>query len=98
MRKLLNRLVRQALVLLATLAFLTISTVALTHSHSDAKSADESHCAICMAIHSSTHAIAAPIATLCFTAIQNPFLVPPRTLLVAFPCLTLNQDRAPPTF
>ena len=69
-----NRFARQALVFLATLSFLAVSTLALAHGHPDAKSADESHCAMCMAMHSTTHAVATPDITLIFTAVENPFL------------------------
>ena len=37
---------------------MAVSTVALAHGHTDAKSVDESHCAMCMAVHSATHVVA----------------------------------------
>lgn len=96
MDRILNRFGRQALVLLATVCFLAVSTLALAHGHTDSKSADESHCAMCMAVHSSTHAVATPNVTLCFTAVESPFLTSPKSLLVTFSWPSLNQDRAPP--
>lgn len=91
-----NRLARQASVLLATLCFLAVSTLALAHGHTDAKSVDESHCAMCMAVHSSTHAVATPNVILCFMAVETPFLASPKSLLGAFASFSLNHDRAPP--
>ena len=91
-----NRFIRRALVGLATLAFLTFSTFALAHGHPDVKSLDETHCAMCMAVHSATHVVATPIVTLCFTAVQTAFLVPSKRFLLAFAWPILNQDRAPP--
>jgi hypothetical protein len=92
-----NRLARQVAFFLATLAFLVVSTVALTHGHPNWESTDESHCAMCMAVHSSTHAVATPAVTLYFTAVQNRFLVFPKSLLLSYAPPVLNQDRAPPT-
>ena len=92
-----NRFGRQALVLLATLCFLAVSTLALAHGHPDTSSADESHCAMCMAIHSTTHAVATPDITLSFTAVETPFIASPKSLQLAFAWPTLNQDRAPPS-
>jgi hypothetical protein len=92
-----NRFARQALVFLATLCFLAVSTLALAHGHTDAKLVDEFHCPMCMAVHRSTHAVAAPNVTLSFTAVETPFLAAPRSLLLAFAWPTLTQDRAPPS-
>jgi len=92
-----NRFARRALVLLATLAFLVVSTLALAHGHTDAGSGDESHCAMCMAVHSATHVVATPNITLIFTAIKGPSLVPSKNFLVSFARISLNQDRAPPS-
>jgi hypothetical protein len=91
-----NRLARQVAFFLATLAFLVVSTIALTHGHRNWKSADESHCAMCMAVHSATHAVATPVVTLYFTAVQNRFLVSPKGFLLSYAPPSLNQDRAPP--
>ena len=93
----LNRLARSGLVFLAILCFLVVCSVALAHGHSDFKSVDESHCAMCLAVHCATHAVATPIVTLYFAAIEKPFLVPSKSSLVAFAWPTLNQDRAPPS-
>jgi hypothetical protein len=92
-----NRFARQALVFLATLIFLIVSTVALTHCHVDSKLADESHCAMCMAVHSATHVLATPNVTLFFAVVEKPFLVPLKRILVAFVWTALNKDRAPPS-
>ncbi len=91
-----NRLARQVAFFLATLAFLMVSTVALTHGHPNWKSADESHCAMCVAVHSSTHAVATPVVTLCFTAVRSSVLVSPKGFLLSYAPPSLNQDRAPP--
>ena len=92
-----NRFARQALVFLATLIFLVVSTLAITHGHVDSKSTGESHCAMCMAVHSATHVVATPNITLFFTAVEKPFLVPLKSFLVAFAWTALNKDRAPPS-
>jgi hypothetical protein len=92
-----NRFVRQFLVFVAALVFLAVSTLALIHGHVDSKSADESHCAMCMAVHSATHAVATPIITLFFTVVENPFRALLKSFLIAFASPNLNKDRAPPS-
>ena len=92
-----NRFARQFLVFVAALVFLAVSTLALIHGHVDSKSADESHCAMCMAVHSATHVVATPIITLFFTAVDDPFLAPLKNLTIAFAWPTLDKDRAPPS-
>jgi hypothetical protein len=92
-----NRFARQFLVFVASLVFLAVSTLALTHGHVDSKSADESHCAMCMAVHSATHVVATPIISLFFIVVENPFRAPLKSFLIAFASSTLNQDRAPPS-
>jgi hypothetical protein len=92
-----DHLARQVSLFLATLAFLVVSTTALAHSHPNWKSADGPHCAICMAVHSSTHAIATPVVTLYFGAVQSSAVVSPKGFLLAYAPPALNQDRAPPS-
>jgi len=91
-----NAVTRRVLVVLAILAFLTVSTAALAHGHPGRGSVDESHCAMCMAVHSATHAVATSIASLSFTAVQTAFLVPSSSPTFAFVQPLLTQDRAPP--
>jgi hypothetical protein len=91
-----NRAAGQVLVLLATLAFLTVSTIALAHGHTHAQSVDESHCATCMAVHTATHVVGAPTIALCIMAVENPLCIPPKSFPVPFVWLSLNQYRAPP--
>jgi hypothetical protein len=93
-----NLFIRRAFTVLAILAFLAVSTAALTHGHSDAKSVNDSHCALCMAVHSATHAVATPVATLYFPAAQVAYLAPCDGFLLAFVQPLLNKDRAPPQF
>src|SRR5260370_33089397 len=97
MHNVFNRFPRQVLIFVTTLVFLAVSTLALTHSHGDSQSVDESRCAMCMAVHSATHVVATPIITLFFTAVEEPFLAPLKNFLVAFAWSTLNKDRSPPS-
>ena len=92
-----SRAAGQVLVLLATLAFLTVSTLALAHGHTGARSADESHCAMCMAVHSATHVVGTPIVLLCIAAVEDWFCIPPKSFTVSFARPALNQYRAPPS-
>ena len=91
-----NAITRRTLVFLATLAFLTVSTAALAHGHLNEKSVNESHCAMCMAVHTATHAVASSIFMLCFAAIQMALLVPSGSSSFAIVQSLLTQGRAPP--
>ena len=96
MGDLLSRITRYLLVLLAALAFLTVSTAALAHGHLTAKSVNESHCVMCMAVHSTTHVVAVSVVLLFFGTAQTAFLVPSESFTLALVQTLLIQDRAPP--
>jgi hypothetical protein len=91
-----NRFTRLLLTFVAILALVTVSTAAVAHGHLDANSADESHCPLCMALHSAKQAVVAPVVALCFTQVQTGILVPSNSSAVAFVQPLLPQDRAPP--
>jgi hypothetical protein len=88
---------RWALVIPLTLAFLAVSTAALAHIHADSNSVDESHCPMCMAVHSSTHVVDTPSITFAFTEIYTPLLTSPQTLFLSVVWDNSNHDRAPPS-
>lgn len=92
----LRRVPRSLLVFLAGLAFLTVSTAALAHGHPDAKSVDESHCPMCMAVHSTTHAITVSAVLLVLATAYTALLVPSERRGLAFVQTLLIQGRAPP--
>lgn len=96
MRSHFTSVLRQGMVFLAILAFLAVSTAVLAHGHAVGKSADESHCAMCMAVHSTTHAVASPVALLYFAPIQTAFLAPSDRLVLSFAQSLPIQGRAPP--
>lgn len=91
-----SRFLRQAVVVLATIAFLTVSTAALAHGHADSKDTDESHCVMCRAAHGATHLIAAPAIALHFAPVQVELLVSHGHAGIPFIQQFSTQDRAPP--
>lgn len=91
-----NRFTRQTFVFLAILAFVVVSTTALAHSHPDVNSADESHCAMCMAVHGATHLIAAPGIALHFAPVQVALLVFAERIRLPLVEQFAIQGRAPP--
>lgn len=91
-----NRFIRLLLTFVAILALVTVSTAAVAHGHLDANSADESHCPLCLALHSAKQAVVAPVVALSFTQVQAGILVPANGSAVAFVQPRLTQDRAPP--
>jgi len=91
-----NRLSHRAFIFLAVVAFLTVSTAAQAHGHEDGNSANESHCAMCMAAHGTMHLIAAPAVALNFAAVQVAVTVFSERITIAFSVQFPIQDRAPP--
>ena len=91
-----NPFTRRVLVVLAILTLVAVSTAAVAHGHLDANSADESHCPLCMAVHSAKNVVITPVVTLCFTALQTAILVPSKSSAIVFVQPLLTQDRAPP--
>ncbi len=84
------------LALAAILALVAVSTAAVAHGHLDANSAAESHCSLCMALHSAKQAVVAPVVVLCFTEVQTGIPAPSGSFAVAFVQQFVTQDRAPP--
>jgi hypothetical protein len=91
-----NRIPRQAFVVAAILAFLTVSTAALAHGHPDANSVNESRCVMCMAAHGATHLIASPVLALHFSPIQVGTLVFGEHIRFIHLLRLATQGRAPP--
>jgi hypothetical protein len=95
-RKSFTSVVRQAVVLLVTLVFLAVSTAALAHGHAVGKSAEESRCALCMAVHSTTHVVAGPVVMVHFVPIQTALFVSSDRLVLSSAQSLPTQGRAPP--
>ena len=91
-----NRFSHRAFIFLAVVAFLTVSTAAQAHGHQDGNSANESHCAMCMAAHGTMHLIAAPPVALNFAAVQVAVAAFSEGVTIAFSVQFPIQDRAPP--
>lgn len=72
-----NRFTRLLLIFVAVLALVTVSTATVAYGHLDANSADESHCPLCMALHSAKQAVVAPVVALCFTQVRQAILFLP---------------------
>jgi hypothetical protein len=89
-------LTRRALVVLATLALLVVSTATLAHSHADVTSVEQSHCALCLVAHTATHAAVASIVTVQFTPVRTALSIHPKSLGPAYVQPSPNQDRGPP--
>lgn len=91
-----NRFSHRAFIFLAAVAFLTVSTAAQAHGHPDGDSANESHCAMCMAAHGAMHLIAAPAVALHFAPVQVAVTAFFERITIAFTVQFPTQDRAPP--
>jgi hypothetical protein len=91
-----NRVPRQAFVVAAILAFLTVSTAALAHGHPDANPVNESRCVMCMAAHGATYLIASPVLALHFSPIQVGTLVFAEQIRFIYVQQLPLQGRAPP--
>jgi hypothetical protein len=95
-----GRLARQSFLFLAiltvSLTFLTVSTAALAHGHTDPGNTDESHCVMCMAGHSATHLITAPAIALHFAPVRIGLVFSADFIRIPFVQLLSVQGRAPP--
>jgi hypothetical protein len=90
--------IRRVSVSLVIVALLVLSTAAVAHGHLDAASADESHCPLCIAVHSAKHAVTPPAVGLSFAQVETAVFAPPAILSLVFAALLLRQGRAPPVF
>jgi hypothetical protein len=91
-----NPVIRRVLPVLAILTLVVVSTAAVAHGHLGVQSVDESHCPLCMAVHSAKSVVITPVVTLCFAAVQTAILVPSKSSAIVFVEPLLIQDRAPP--
>ena len=91
--------IRAALIVLTILSLVVLSTAAVAHGHFGPNAAaEESHCPLCMAVHSAKHAVTAPIIALRFTAVQTAVLVSSTSFFIVLAQGPLTQGRAPPSF
>lgn len=91
-----NVILRRGVVLLAAVALLALSTVALAHGHSKLNSADDSHCALCMAMHGTRAMVASAVVTLNFTPIQFSTVIRSAGSCPVLVYGSAAQGRAPP--
>ena len=91
-----NRFSHRAFIFLAAVAFLTVSTAAQAHGHPDGNSANESHCAMCMAAHGTMHLIAAPAIGLHVAPVEVTLTAFSERIAIAVTVQFPIQDRAPP--
>lgn len=86
----------RAFAFVAVFVFLTVSTAAIAHGHSDTNDTNESHCVMCIAAHDATHLIAAPPIALHLAQVQIRLLVFVERISVRFAQQLSPQGRAPP--
>ena len=91
------RFVKYRLVpLLVGLVFLACSTIALAHGHSDTKSADESHCQLCLVAHTVAHVFWCPPVVLHVAQVEAALQINVSPVFASSQELTPAQGRAPP--
>lgn len=86
---------RRVIVVLAALALLALSTAAVAHGHLDLGSVQDSHCVLCMAVHT-THAVLGPAVTVSCARVQAALCVPLKVWMPAYVESLPTHDRAPP--
>lgn len=81
---------------ITAIAVIALASAALAHSHPRAKTADESHCGICLSAHSVRAGLTSPPVSLHFVPIVSGFSV--QIVPIAFVSIQSRpaQDRAPP--
>jgi hypothetical protein len=87
----------RALVSVAIVALLLLSTAAVAHFHFGADAATEAHCPLCMALHNAKHAVTNSILPVVFCPTQTAVLADVAVVAFLFELPLLIQGRAPPT-
>jgi len=91
-----RRLAHGLLAIAASLAVTFFATVAVSHGHFPGKSQEDSHCAMCMAVHSGHRVLASPVVALQFTPVRWNFLAVNAPVAVSSSQFLPTQGRAPP--
>jgi hypothetical protein len=86
---------KRMLAIFVALVVMGFATAALVHGHFPGNSQEDSHCAICMAIHSG-HAIASVVVALPFTLIWCAFLAGHAQIADSLGQFLAMHGRAPP--
>jgi hypothetical protein len=81
---------------LVIVAVMVLSTAAVVHSHVGRNSGDESHCPLCMAVHSAKHAVAQAALVLFGSSAPVAFVADRPVLAPDVAQLLLIHGRAPP--
>ena len=91
-----RRFAQRLFAVVVVLAVLGFVTAALAHGHPPGKSEEDSHCALCMAVHNGHHMLTSPVIALQFTPVRYDFLVVNARVTVSSTQFLPTQGRAPP--
>jgi hypothetical protein len=91
-----RRLALRSLAIVAAVAVLVFATAALSHGHINQDSQEDSHCSLCMALHSGKHVLASPVVALQFTPIQLALQADTDCVVFLSGLSLPAHDRAPP--
>jgi hypothetical protein len=91
-----RRLALRSLAIVAAVAVLVFATAALSHGHINQDSQEDSHCSLCMALHSGKHVLASPVVALQFTPIQLALQADTDCVVFVSGLSLPAHDRAPP--
>lgn len=91
-----KRLALRSLAIVAAIAVLAFAAAALSHGHINQDSQVDSHCSLCMALHSAKHLLVSPVVGLLFTPIQLALLADTDCVVFVSVLSLPTHDRAPP--
>jgi hypothetical protein len=89
-------LAQRLFAIVVVLAVLGFITAALAHGHPPGKSEEDSHCALCMAVHNGHHMLTSPVIALQFTPVRSDFIVVNAQVTVSSSQFLPTHGRAPP--
>ena len=91
-----RRFALRTFAIVAAVAVLAFATAALSHGHINQDSQEDSHCSLCLALHSGKHVLVSPVVALLFTPIQLALLADTDCVVFVSVLSLPAHDRAPP--
>ena len=91
-----RRFAQRLFAVVVVLTVLGFVTAALAHGHPPGKSEEDSHCALCMAVHNGRHMLTSPVIALQFAPFRSDFIVVNAQATVSSSEFLPTHGRAPP--
>jgi hypothetical protein len=91
-----KRLAHRSLAIVVVAVVLAFTTAALSHGHGNANSQEDSHCSLCMALHSGKQTLVSPVVALQFTPMRLALRAGSNSLVFVSIAVLPTHGRSPP--